>query len=216
MNMCPILAFLVMLAPAPAERPVVASPQDMVLFADGFEGGMSQWIGQAGGAHSGTIVFDPLNAGNHVLTFNALADGGDIFSVQFPANHGFVYLLSFDYLGFPKEGTPDGNTGGSVGVAQDSPGSPSYWLAKTIDEPCIEQELIDDGAWHSYTLWFFPECVPEFKSGGFRVMLEDWCGRPPDVSEGVSGDGFFDNIQLHIHEVGVQESSWGSIKAIFR
>jgi len=216
MNTRLMLAMLMVLSAAPGERPVVASPQDAILFNDGFEGDLSQWIGQGGGAHSGTIVPDPLNPANHVLTFTALADGGDIFSAQYPGYHGFVYLLYFDYLGFPKEETPEGNTGGRFGVTQDAPGSPSYWLAATVDEGCIQQELIDDGTWHSYTLWFFPECIPEFKAGGFRVMLEDWCGGPPDMPQGVSGDAFFDNVQLYIHEVGVQESSWGAIKAIFR
>lgn len=216
MNACLMLAALMALTPVSAEKPVAASPQDMILFTDGFEGDMSQWIGQGGGAHSGVIVPDPLNPANHVLTFTALADGGDIFSAQYPAYHGFVFLLSFDYLGLPKEGTPDANTGGKVGVTQDTPGSPSFWEDATVDEPCIWEELIDDGTWHSYMIPFFPECVPEFKAGGFRVMLEDWCGRPPDMPQGVPGDAFFDNVQLYIHEVGVQESSWGAIKAIFR
>ena len=216
MNMYLILALLAIIAPASTERPVVASPQDMVLFTEGFEGDMSHWIGQSGGAHSGAIVPDPLNPANHVITFTALADVGDIFSTEVPSYHAFVYFLRFDYLGLPKDGTPDANTGGRIGIAQDSPGSTSFWLAATIDEPCIQQELIDDGTWHSYVLFFFPECVPEIALGNFRVMVEDWCGRPPEMPKGVSGDAFFDNIQVDIHEVAVQNTSWGAIKEIFR
>ncbi len=216
MTACLIVASLLAFSPAPAGWPAVASPQDMVLFTDDFEGDMSQWIGPGGGPHSGAIVPDPLNPANHVLSFTALADNGDVFSARYPGYHGYVYLLYFDYLGFPAEGTPEGNTGGRVGAAQDTPGTPSFWMAATVDEACIQQELIDDGTWHSYILSFFPECVPEYKEGGFRVMLEDWCGRAPDVPQGISGDAFFDNVRLFIHEVGVQESSWGAIKAKFR
>jgi len=58
------------------------------VFYDDFESGsLSQWTGRNGGAHHGDIVVDSMDPANHVLTFNQLNSGGDIFSVAtFPSS----------------------------------------------------------------------------------------------------------------------------------
>src|ERR1700753_3661804 len=80
------------------------------LFSDNFESGSlssSNWSIPG----RGTIVVDPLNSSNHVLAFNQLATGGDIFTV--PLNLGVPQItLSFDYLGLDGTSGVGDNTGG--------------------------------------------------------------------------------------------------------
>jgi hypothetical protein len=215
MSLLMIFACMAMMPSVSSERAASAPPREIIIFAETWEDGASQWIGPSGGAHTGAIVPDPLNPANHVLTFSALADAGDIFSVEIPADTAFVYFLSFDYLGLPKEGTPGGNTGGRVGIAADSPGESWMWLAATI-EGAGTTELIDDGQWHSCVTFFHPNRIPWMKDGTVRIMMEDWCGRPPEFPQGVPGDAFFDNIQIEVIRTAVQSTTWGALKEMFR
>lgn len=155
-------------------------------FFDDFEAGLGQWTGQGGGAHFTQVVADPLNPANHVINFLMLASGGNIFSsAAFPAVPP-QYTLSFDYLGIEIPGSVPGDLGGFAGLSVGLPGT-HYWLAGTIDSyPGTTQNLIDDGAWHHYSIGFT-------SPGGaaLHVMLEDFLG-----SHGVPGDAYFDNVRL--------------------
>jgi len=190
--------------------------RDGILLSENCESDFSHWVGQSEGAHDGLIVPDPLNPANHVITFSALADTGDIFSVELPSYVLHIYWSEFDYLGLPKEGSPEGNTGGRIGITDGTPGSAVVWLAGTIiTEPYYQEKLIDDGQWHSYSIPFVPEAIPGIAENGFRVMIEDWCGQPPDLPQGVPGDAFFDDISVWEHHVPTENMSWGAIKGMF-
>ncbi|MCP4253685.1 MAG: PEP-CTERM sorting domain-containing protein [Candidatus Scalindua sp.] len=158
------------------------------LFSENFETGLSQWQGKSGGAHHGNTLADPLGGGSTVLNFTALNATGDIFSssTSFSSNSG-QYTLTFDYLGldWSSLGTP-GNLGGTIGYSYGLPGS-HVWLAGTTLGSQIQQDiLIDDGAWHTYSLSFTAS-----QSSGIFLMLEDFSG-----SGGIAGDAYFDNIVL--------------------
>ena len=151
-----------------------------VLFEDDFEGDLSAWTGTGGGAYSGTIVVDPLDASNNVLNFGLLNSAGDTFTsgAAFdPANDTFV--LSFRYLG--TCGT--GDCGGYVGYSDAFPGSHS-WHYATGTVSGAADVLIDDGAWHSYEFTFS-------SARAVHIMLEDFIG-----SGGVAGDAYFDDFRL--------------------
>jgi hypothetical protein len=192
-----------------------AAQCDGILFTENCEAGLSSWIGQSEGPHNGMIVVDPMNPANHAITFSALSNSGDIFSLELPSYDLHIYWLNFDYLGFPKEGTPEGNTGGRIGITNGSPGSTILWLAGTITEEPYQEKLIDDGQWHSYSIPFVPEIIPGIAQKSFRVMVEDWSGLPPDLPEGVPGDAFFDNFQVGEQHVPTEDTTWGAIKEMF-
>jgi len=65
-----------------------------------------EWFGknEAPTPFSGTVVTDPQNPNNCVLTFNLLTEAGDTFSKLVTATPGLTYLLEFDYLGTPGQG----------------------------------------------------------------------------------------------------------------
>jgi len=216
MNMGTVLLLLALISPTSSESSILTPQRDGILFSEDCEADLSKWTGQSEGAHSGLLVVDTLNPGNHVITFSSLADGGDIFSFELPSYTLHIYWIEFDYLGLPKEGTPEGNTGGRIGISNGTPGSTVVWLAGTIVEESYQEELIDDGQWHSYRIPFVPEEIPGIGTESFRVMVEDWCGEPPDFPQGVSGDAFFDKIEVGEHHVPTQSTSWGAIKEMFK
>ena len=165
------------------------------LFSEGFEGSLAaQWTGKGGGSTSGVIVADPVRPANNVLSFGALAAGGDIFSNPIAVTKSANYRLSFDYLGRPNSG------GGIIGV---SLGTPDHhrWLAGTAGGKGAGEKnpLVVDGAWHSYNVDFSPGDHTWFTADGgqsvdpgaitsLRIMLEaNW---------GTAGDAYFDNISL--------------------
>ncbi len=174
------------------------SGQPPAIFSDDFEGTLSKWVGKDGGTHTGTIVQDPLDPSNHVVTFAGLTASGDIFSSEISVDPEHFYVLEFDYLGLPIEGTPEDNTGGTIGIADDTPGGGGAWLAGTINANNIRVELIDDGNWHSYSISIAPYEDFTVTNGDIRIMVEDWYGQPPDYPTGVIGDVFFDNITLYM------------------
>ncbi len=116
-----------------------------IYFADNFESGLGQWQPGSGGV----ITTDPDPMHGHVLTFNRLMSGGDIWSqITVPAGA----YLSFDYMG----------VGAYIGTAGD-------WLAGSQGYPGLEQALTYDGTWRHYEV--------QVRSGG-RIMAEDGLGTP--------------------------------------
>jgi hypothetical protein len=153
------------------------------MFLETFEGTLGAW--QRGYHYlpaSGTIVADPLQ-GDHALNFGHLNSGGDIFSVTAFDSPDNTYILTFDYLGMPVPGGNPSDRGGFLGYSYGLPGT-HVWLAGTQNSYGTPINLIDDGAWHTYTYTFTA-------AGSIRLMLEDFVG-----SGGVPRDAFFDNIQL--------------------
>jgi hypothetical protein len=154
------------------------------------------WFGKLGAPvpFSGTVVTDPLDASNCVLTFRALTSAGDTFSKLIAATPGTLYVVEFDYLGLPGAGVP-GDLGGTLGISDGFPGG-HRWLAGTTGGGGIEADLLaDDGAWHHYAIVFDPfsavACCGYNGLGSFHLMLEDFVG-----SAGVPADAFFDNLEI--------------------
>jgi hypothetical protein len=148
------------------------------IFFDNFEGDLSAWTGKNEGAFNGQIVVDPLDSSNHVLNFNALNSGGDIYTNGGSFSAG-TYWLAFDYLG---QGETN-DSGGYFGVSEDFPGI-NKWFWATGTASGAEDVLIDDGTWHSYL----------FKLAydhDFHLMLEEY-----KRSDSIIGNAYFDNIVL--------------------
>lgn len=163
----------------------LASATTVTAFSENFEGTLAAWTGIGGGAITqAAIVLDPLNGSNHVLGFPQLGSGGSIYSSNFITTTG-DFTVSFDYLGLPRSGSVPGNLGGFFGISQATPGN-HYWVAGTGSYPA-PIGLIDDGAWHTYTLTFSSPIGQTV-----RLMYEDFVG-----SGGVTGDVFFDNIRFN-------------------
>jgi hypothetical protein len=177
-----LLAFAVVLM----ARPATAT----VLFSDDYESGsLAGYTGQGGGPIHGTIVVDPLNPANQVLSFTALNSGGDTFTTAAYFDASESYVLSFDYLGVATPGSVPGDLGGFIGVSFGFPGS-HYWLAGTQDSyGGLFATLTDDGAWHHYEIAFLLSAI--LGSGPIHVMIEDFSG-----SGGLAGDAYFDNVTL--------------------
>ena len=170
-------------------------------FFDDFEGDLSQWIAKSSSSQA-IIVEDPLRPGNHVLTFLQVTAGGDLFGTEVIAIQGETLILSFEYLGLPNLGGIPGDLGGTLGIAESTPGR-HRWLAGTTSCCHVEEDLlIDDGQWHTYVMEIdvfasglpgqftdFSEVPP--RDDTIRIMLQDF-----NESLGVGGDVFFDNIVL--------------------
>lgn len=157
----------------------------LTAFSENFENGLSKWTGIGNGPITqAAIKVDPLNASNHVLGFTQLGSGGSIYTVDTITATG-TFTVSFDYLGMPGLGGTPGNLGGFFGVSQAFPGS-HYWVAGTGGYPA-PIDLIDDGAWHHYSLTFSSPVGQVV-----RLMYEDYIG-----SGGVAGDVYFDNVQFN-------------------
>lgn len=162
------------------------SLQATPVFEDGFESGLSQWEGKLGGAHNGITVADPLSSGHgQVLGFSAPKSGGDLFSI---ASFGpGEYTLSFDYLGVPA--TSGGFAGGYIGIRHWG----DRWLAGSPAGGSL-LSLVDDGAWHSYSVQFT-------SLTSFKLMLEDF--KTP------GGNALFDNVRLSTPEAGTTLALFG-------
>lgn len=163
------------------------------VFNDDFESGsLANWTGKSFGAHDAVIVDDPLDNTNSAITFNTLESAGEIFSTQFfDFASADTYEVSFDYLGFAKNGSVAGDFGGFTGYSQGTPGTHS-WTFGTSTTSGASDALIDDGAWRSFS--YVVDGATAFGGGstGFRLMFEDFVG-----SGGVAGDAFFDNIRVN-------------------
>lgn len=163
-----------------------------IFFNEDFEGDLTAWVGQGGGAHYGQIITDPLNAGNNVLNFTAMGSSGDIFTATaFALSAGQSYSVSFDYLGVPGKGGVAGDLGGYAGLAAGFPDS-FMWYYGTGTATGATDVLVDDGAWHRYTYNFTAPVSGHLGDfSNVRLMFEDYRG-----SGGVAGDAYFDNISL--------------------
>jgi len=170
----------------------------VIIFQDTFESGnLNQWTGKFGPAHQGRIVSDPLNPGNHVLTFTGVNAAGDIFNAsRIPVLGTQRFVLSFDFLALSASGTPPREYGGFAGITTDPRGYlPHYWLAGTyfpaLNVPAsVATVLATDGQWHHYEV-DFTEILASNHIWSFQVMLEDWYDRGS-----VPGDIYFDNVRV--------------------
>ncbi len=160
-----------------------------ILFSDNFENGLNQWTGKNNGPHGGTLVIDPFDNTNTVLSFNRTTYAGDIFTADaLTLDPNETYRLSFDYLGLAQEATVQGDTGGYVGFAVDMPGRHSWkWATGTVSG--ASDVLVDNNQWNSYQFDFTAADLGIGNS--LRLMLEDFSG-----SRGTFGDAYFDNIVI--------------------
>ena len=170
------------------------------LFFDDFESGLSAWPISS----HGVVVDDPLMPGNSVLSFTGTDAAGDAFSPEFIAHSNYRFVLTFRYLGLvDDQPTPD-NLGGYIGYC-DGPNIQEDWLGGTDLCDSEDFEMIDDGQWHSYAFEFSPYDLFTEPFTTIRLMVEDWNGGaghcPPD---NLAGD------------VSNSESTWGSVKRLYR
>ncbi len=152
-----------------------------VTFQDDFEGDLSQWIGKTNQVHHGVIADDPLNSGNSVLKFSRTNSSGDIFSTPLLSYQDGPITLSFDYLGISDNGGAVADSGGFVGFSYGLAGTHYWKLATQGSYSGVEEHLIDDGKWHSYSLVINP-------TQDFHIMIEDFVNP--------AGDAYFDNIKI--------------------
>ena len=134
-----------------------AHAQDMVVFSDGFETGLSQWTGFNGSSSSGFVVPDPLGSGSQVLSFNGTSYVGDIFTLSPIGVLGATSVkVRFDYLGKAVVGSIPDNFGGFVGLATTLTEGSGAWIAGTLLSAVGGGgflggiHILDDGNWHSY------------------------------------------------------------------
>jgi hypothetical protein len=140
----------------------------LVVFQEGFEGNLSQWVSNI----SGEIVLDPLNGANHVVHFTQRVSGGDLFSLTIPLDSAVTSTLSFDFLGM----SPFDSTA-FIGL------SPTWWMFASDPYYALPQ-MTKDGAWHHYSKDFSGQTSA-------TIMLEDY------VWPGSSlGNAYFDNITM--------------------
>lgn len=153
-------------------------------FAENFEGTLAAWTDRNPGNPEAAIRVDPLNATNHALGFTRLGSAGSIYSTDLITTTG-SFTVSFDYLGVAIADGVAGDRGGYFGISQNLPGN-HQWVAGT-GSYATPVALIDDGAWHHYSLTFTSQV-----GQAVHLMFEDW-----DGSRGVAGDALFDNIQFN-------------------
>ena len=141
--------------------------------------------------YSSPTFSDPLNSANKVLTFQVPFFAGSIFSNDTVASPSGSYTMSFDYLGLARRFSTAGDLGGYIGVS--SPNKlDQLWMGGT-GSWATPLNLIDDGAWHSYTYTFN---APGWLTTPLRLMIEDWIG-----SGLITGDAYFDNVQLRSNPI---------------
>src|SRR6266446_3365078 len=92
--------------------------QNVVLFSEGFETGLSRWTGFNGGFSTGFVTPDPLGSGSQVLSFSGTRYNGDIFTLSPISVSGATSVkVRFDYLGRAVAGSTPDNFGGFIGLA---------------------------------------------------------------------------------------------------
>jgi len=161
------------------------------LFTEDFEGGLGQWVGRPTTGHHAQIVSDPLKSGNRAVNFTRTVAAGDLFSLPIAVVVGASYTLTFDYLGLPGANSLPNNLGGFLGIAQDIPGNHIWLYGPAANAAAHLHDLVEDGAWHSYSVTFVPSDLIDVSGGSLRIMIED--------GEGVGSlpeDAYFDNIRL--------------------
>lgn len=166
-------------------------PSDILDFGEDFEQGLSQWVGREIGGHHAQIVADPLDGGNQVVSFTRTVAAGDLFTVPIPVEVGRAYTLTFRYLGMPSDTSLVGNLGGFLGISDGIPGD-HHWLYGPRENLAEhDQDLAEDGQWHSYSVTFVPTDLIEVTDGAIRMTIEDGEGLGS-----LPGDAFFDDIRL--------------------
>lgn len=166
------------------------TPSEIVDFSEDFENGLAQWTGRSTGHHA-QIVADPLDAGNDVVDFTETVAAGDLFSLPIPVDVNGEYTLTFDYLGLPSASSLPDNLGGFLGISDDIPGDHHWLYGPVANLAEHDQDLVEDGAWHSYSVTFVPADLIQVAEGTIHIMIEDGEG-PGSLPE----DAFFDNIRL--------------------
>lgn len=166
-----------------------------VVFEHDFESGLSPWVGRPGG-HDAQTLPDPLGTRGNVVHFLDVIANGDIFTPALEIDPGSTYTLSFDYLGVPSGPVPPGGLGGFIGISDDL-GFPASlgWIAGTQPDQ-VTNVLVDDGAWHSYSISFRPSDYFLPSGGTIRLMLEDFEGSGTYAADAAPGDAYFDNVRL--------------------
>ena len=174
---------------------VFATAAQADLFFDDFESDLSAWVGKSGtpGSHHGSIVTDPLDGSNQVLTFTQTNLGGDIFAtaVGFDLAPGRQYTVSFRYLGDPTQGGTAGDLGGYAGLSAGFPGT-HIWYYGTNTVSGAAPVLIDDGRWRSYSYSF---TTPLGIGNPIHLMFEDFWASGYNL-EDVAGDVYFDDVRF--------------------
>ena len=160
------------------------------VFADDFESGLTSWERRPNFPTGAITVPDPVRSSNKVLAFRGVIGGGDVFSRPIRFLPGYVYTISFEYLGLPTEGSPQTNFGGFIGLFEKIDG-PHTWLYGTCCNT-VFPELIDDGKWRKYTYQLrAPITFVELGgSTGYTARLSFQDFIEP------AGDAFFDNISI--------------------
>lgn len=172
-----------------------ARAQNVVLFTDGFEAGLSQWTGFNGGSTSGFLVSDPLGSGSQVLSFNGIGYLGDIFTASPISVVGTTSVkVRFDYLGKSVAGSIPDNFGGFVGLATTLAEGSGGWIAGTLPSAVNGAgfegiHILDDGNWHSYEV-DVTSVIQNNSWSSIYMKLEDWGDGGP------VGDVFFDNLSV--------------------
>ena len=169
--------------------------QDVVLFSDGFETGLSQWTGFNGGSTSGFITSDPLGSSTQVLSFTGFGYLGDLFTLS-PINVADTtsVKIRFDYLGKSVAGSIPDNYGGFVGLATTLSEGSGGWIAGTLQSAVngagfVGIHIVDDGNWHSYEV-DVTSVIQNNSWSSIYVKFEDW------GDSGQVGDVFFDNVSV--------------------
>ena len=189
--------------------PALSQSQE-VLLNDDFEGDLSAWetVG------FGVIVPDPVDPGNHALSFTGTTNSGNMWSFPLPVNSNTTYVISFRYLG--NAGGAD--TGGYLWLVDPMYGNVDSCPVWGTQPENSTYELIDDGQWHTYQLEFHVTDFFDPASGELLVTVEDWDGAagsnpPPNIA----GDAFFDDIQIYeLGAVATESKAWGELKSLFR
>jgi hypothetical protein len=104
-------------------------------------------------------------------------------------------VLSFDFLGLPAGGVTPPEFGGFAGIARDTTGTASFFMAGTFlpalnVPPPAATLLVADGLWHHYEI-DFSSFASTANLTSAQVVLEDWFDRGS-----IPGDVYFDNIKL--------------------
>jgi len=161
------------------------------VFFDDFQGGnLDKWTGTGGGGHNALLVTDPHDGSNTSIYFSAVNSAGDIFEGSAVAvGVGTLLTLEFDYMG------PIGLEGGGyIGYSAGTPGSHT-WLLGTGSVSGAKPLLVDDGAWHSYSITF------NSNYSSVRVMIEDFSG-----PNSTAFNAYFDNVRLSV--VPLPAAAW--------
>jgi hypothetical protein len=170
-----------------AASSTAALADTVTAFADNFENGLGAWTDRTPWSPESTIVVDPLNSGNHALSFVKLGSAGSIFTTNSITTSG-QFTVSFDFLGRPN--ASHSPTGGFFGISSSVFQGASYgahqWVAGDPSYPA-PIHLVSDNQWHSYSLTFSSAIGQTV-----HLMFEDFGG-----ADNLVGNVYFDNIRFN-------------------